>query len=170
VGGILTLTGGKITTTSANLLNVTNSLASAISGGSATAYVNGPLARAIPASLATGSTYAFPVSKGGINPFELINPPTYGAASTLLYDCTCVFARSVEWSQTSGPGYPNDVTVNTDTDLDLGSTTPGTVLQTAGSAVASACGSASTSKVSKPRTLSSTTGFRIMKSVAANRL
>gem|GEM_PF-638120 len=61
------------------------------------------------------------------------NGPTYGPASTLLYNCTCVYARNAEWTgATSGPGAPNNVTVNTNTDLDLGSTTPGTALQAAG--------------------------------------
>jgi hypothetical protein len=74
------------------------------------------------------------IGSGG---FVANNPPTYGPASTLLYDCTCVFSRSAEWtSATSGPGAPNNVTVNTNTDLDLGSTTPGTALQAAGNLTA----------------------------------
>lgn len=73
--------------------------------------------------------------------FVNINAPTYGAASTLLYDCTCVYARGFEWtSATSGPGAPNNVTVNTNTDLDLGSTTPGTALQAAGNLTANSGG------------------------------
>jgi hypothetical protein len=73
--------------------------------------------------------------------FVNVNPPTYGAASTLLYDCTCTFARNAEWtSALSGPGAPNNVTVNTNTDLDLGSTTPGTALQAGGSLTANSGG------------------------------
>ncbi|HST52682.1 MAG TPA: C25 family cysteine peptidase, partial [Pyrinomonadaceae bacterium] len=65
--------------------------------------------------------------------FVANNAPTYGAASTLLYDCACVFGRGAEWTgATSGPGTPNNVTTNTNTDVDLGSTTPGTALQAAG--------------------------------------
>ncbi len=62
------------------------------------------------------------------------NAPTYGNASTLLYDCACVFHRSTEWSASSGAGYPANVQVNniSGTDLDLGSTTPGTARQMAG--------------------------------------
>jgi hypothetical protein len=63
------------------------------------------------------------------------NAPTYGTGSTLLYDCTCVFHRSTEWSATSGPGYPYNVQVNntTGTDLDLGSGSPSTAKELAGS-------------------------------------
>jgi hypothetical protein len=61
------------------------------------------------------------------------NPPTYGSSSTLVYDCTCVYGRSAEWSATSGPGYPNDVQVNSGTDVNIGSTAPNIARQIAGS-------------------------------------
>ena len=61
------------------------------------------------------------------------NAPTYGNTSTLIYDCVCVYGRSTEWSATSGPGYPNNVTVNSGTDVNIGSTTPGVARQIAGS-------------------------------------
>ncbi|HEX8684936.1 MAG TPA: hypothetical protein VF654_00505, partial [Pyrinomonadaceae bacterium] len=62
------------------------------------------------------------------------NPPTYGAGSTLVYDCACVYTRSTEWSTTSGPGYPHHVRLNNagGTDLDLGGASPGTLKQLAG--------------------------------------
>jgi hypothetical protein len=70
------------------------------------------------------------IGSGG---FVNTNPPTYGAASTLLYDCTCVFARGAEWTgATSGPGAPNNVTTNTATDVNLGGASPGTALQALG--------------------------------------
>jgi len=70
------------------------------------------------------------IGSGG---FVNTNPPTYGAASTLLYYCNCVFGRGSEWTgATSGPGAPNNVTANTNTDVDLGSTSPGTALQAEG--------------------------------------
>jgi hypothetical protein len=70
----------------------------------------------------------------GSGGFVDTNPPTYGAASTLLYACTCVYGRGSEWTgATTGPGAPNNVTVSTSTDVDLGSTSPGTALQAAGS-------------------------------------
>jgi hypothetical protein len=71
------------------------------------------------------------IGSGG---FVNTNAPTYGAASTLLYACTCVYGRGSEWTgATTGPGAPNNVTVSTSTDVDLGSTSPGTALQAAGS-------------------------------------
>ncbi|HXI23965.1 MAG TPA: hypothetical protein VNG71_08815, partial [Pyrinomonadaceae bacterium] len=76
VAGTLTLTNGKITTSSSTLLSITNTAANAISGGSASSYINGPLARALPASLVSGNTYTFPVGKGTFNPFEMVNPTT----------------------------------------------------------------------------------------------
>lgn len=39
-------------------------------------WVKGPLVLTLPASLATGSTYNFPVGKSGYNNFELVNPTT----------------------------------------------------------------------------------------------
>lgn len=67
---------GNITTTSANLLTVTGTATTSIVRTSTTAYVNGPLAITLPASLATGSTYTFPIGKGTINPFQLIDATT----------------------------------------------------------------------------------------------
>ncbi len=74
--GTLTLTAGNLTTSTANLVIIDSTAVSSISGGSSTSYINGPVARTLPASLATGSTYTFPVGKSGYNPFELVNPTT----------------------------------------------------------------------------------------------
>ncbi|HEX8119494.1 MAG TPA: hypothetical protein VF521_19620, partial [Pyrinomonadaceae bacterium] len=69
-------------------------------------------------------------SGGSVN----TNAPTYGSNSTLLYDCTCVYGRSTEWSATSGAGYPYHVQVNANTDVDLGANSgTGTARQLAGS-------------------------------------
>jgi len=73
--GVLTLTAG-ILDNGSNLLTINNTATGGISGGSATAYVKGPIARTLPASLVSGSTYTFPVGKAGYNPFELVNPTT----------------------------------------------------------------------------------------------
>ena len=70
------LTGGNITTTTANLLTVTGTATTSIVRTLATAYVNGPLALTLPVSLVTGSTYTFPIGKGTLNPFALVNPMT----------------------------------------------------------------------------------------------
>jgi hypothetical protein len=72
----LTLTLGNLTTTSTDLLTVTGTTTGSISGGSATSFVNGPIARTLPLSLVTGSNYSFPVGKTTYNPFVLVNPTT----------------------------------------------------------------------------------------------
>jgi CSLREA domain-containing protein len=80
----LALTNGKVTTTSvlSYSLTVTDTSTGAISGGSASSYVNGKLARILPASLTSGSTYFFPVGKGTFNPFELFDPTTNSGGTT----------------------------------------------------------------------------------------
>ena len=60
IGGTLALTSGILTTTGTNLLNISNTSSSAIATPSATSYLNGPLKW----SLASGSSYTFPVGKG----------------------------------------------------------------------------------------------------------
>ena len=67
---------GNITTSSANVLTVTGTTLANIVRTSLTAYVNGPLALTLPASLVTGSTYLFPIGKSALNPFALVNPTT----------------------------------------------------------------------------------------------
>ncbi|MFP5039898.1 T9SS type A sorting domain-containing protein [Parasediminibacterium sp. JCM 36343] len=57
--GVLTLTKGRVLTTSSNSLTVSNTAATAISGGSSTAYIDGPLSRTVVAGSA--NTYIFPV-------------------------------------------------------------------------------------------------------------
>lgn len=73
--GILTLTDGLLSV-STNVLSVSNTATTAISGGSDTSYVFGGLERDLPASLATGTSYKFPVGKSKYNPFALVNPTT----------------------------------------------------------------------------------------------
>ena len=72
----LLLAGGPFNTSAANLLTVTNTAAGSVTGGNASTYVNGPLARILPASLASGTTYTFPVGKGSFKMLELVNPTT----------------------------------------------------------------------------------------------
>ena len=68
VAGILTLINGQVTSTPAFLLAVTNTASSAVTGSSSASYVNGPLQW----SLATGSSYLFPVGDAAnYRPFEL---------------------------------------------------------------------------------------------------
>lgn len=84
VSGILTLTNGVVTTTAANLLSVTNTATSSVIGGSTSTYINGPLQLNLPASLAVGTTYTFPVGKGGIYlPIAVIDPTTGGSITPI---------------------------------------------------------------------------------------
>ncbi len=89
----LVFANGLINTSAANLLTVTGTTAAATSGGSATAYVNGPLALTLPASLATGNTFVFPVGKSAYKPLELVNPLTDAAGTVVVqsevFDANC---------------------------------------------------------------------------------
>lgn len=51
--------------------------------------------------------------------FVTTNAPTYGSASTLIYNTTGTYGRNLEWSATSGKGYPNHVLVQNGTTVDL---------------------------------------------------
>lgn len=84
IAGTLTLTAGLFTTSSANLPTITATTTGSISGGSTTSYVRGPLARTLPASLVTGSTYTFPIGKSGYNLYELVNPTTTAAGTVVV--------------------------------------------------------------------------------------
>ncbi len=64
VGGTLTLTSGILTTDATNLLTVTNPATTAISAGSGSMFIKGP----VKWSLGTG-TYLFPVGKSSSNYF-----------------------------------------------------------------------------------------------------
>ena len=73
----LTMTNGILTTSTSALLSITNTATTAIAGGSATSFVNGPLNWRLPASLVSGSTYVFPIGKNSTYlPFSLVNPTT----------------------------------------------------------------------------------------------
>ncbi|RWW98871.1 Ig-like domain-containing protein [Flavobacterium cerinum] len=74
LSGTLTLTAGKLNTTTANLLTLgTAAAAGTLSGGSATAYVTGPIARTI---ANTNTSYIlFPVGKAAYAPI-LLSPAT----------------------------------------------------------------------------------------------
>ena len=80
----LTLTAGNITSSGANLLTVSGTTVGSVTGGSATSYVNGPLARTLPASLVTGSTYTFPVGKSAFKMLELVNPTTNAGGTVVI--------------------------------------------------------------------------------------
>jgi len=54
------------------------------------------------------------------------NAPTYGGSATLRYATGTATDRGVEWSSTSGAGYPTDVTLANGTTLDLSAGDAGT--------------------------------------------
>ncbi|MDP4201804.1 MAG: T9SS type A sorting domain-containing protein [Bacteroidota bacterium] len=81
VNNTLTLTSGILTTTTSNLLTIANTSTTAIAGGSSASYVNGPINWVLPANLASGSTYTFPVGNTAYLPFALVNPTTSGTSS-----------------------------------------------------------------------------------------
>lgn len=133
-GGSVFVSGGVRTITGAAGSNFTFTGAKSVTGGGTLVFdtnVNVSLQNSVDfgASLSTVNGTLSVNSGGSVN----TNPPTYGASSTLVYDCACVYARGAEWSATSGPGYPNDVQVNTGTDVNIGSSSPGTARQIAGS-------------------------------------
>jgi hypothetical protein len=87
----MTMTIGNVTTTAANLLTVTGTTTAAITYTAG--YINGPVARNLPASLVTGSTYNLPVGKGSYNPFALVNPTTNAGGTVTVqaevFDANC---------------------------------------------------------------------------------
>ena len=120
VTNVLTLTSGIVTTTSTNLLSVTNSATSSISGGSSTSFINGPLKWSLPASLASGSSYVFPVGvETNYYPLTLVNPTTGTTAPTVqieakatgsggTFDGTLFSLSSTEyWTMTTTGSFTN---------------------------------------------------------------
>lgn len=84
VAGTFSLSAGILTTTSTNVLTIGNTSVSAISGGSTTSFVSGPLRRTLPSSLASGTTYVYPIGKSSTYyPFALVNPVT-GATGPVI--------------------------------------------------------------------------------------
>ncbi len=78
VSGTLTLTSGILTTDATNIIHVTNTATSAVSAGSGSKFIKGPLKW----SISTG-TYLFPVGKSSSNyfPFTLV---TSAASSPIV--------------------------------------------------------------------------------------
>ena len=81
--GSLNLTNGTLTTTGANLLTISNTSNSAITGASSSNFINGPLRVTLPSSMSSGPTYTFPIGKGSTYlPFDLVTPTTGTGAVT----------------------------------------------------------------------------------------
>ncbi len=104
LAGKLVLTSGTLTTSNINLLIITGTSPGDITRTDG--QVNGPLEIALPASLATGSTYLFPLGKAAYRPLELVNPTT-GAG-----DVVWVKAEVFDVNSLGTPG-PTMMTLNT---------------------------------------------------------
>ena len=60
------------------------------------------------------------------------NPPTYAVGSTLTYQTGGDYGRGLEWSATSGRGYPHHVTITTSNPFRLGNGSPTVARQIGG--------------------------------------
>ena len=120
VAGTLTLTDGILTTSGANLLSISNTSNAAVSGGSATSFINGPVRWTLQSNMASGSTYNIPMGKGiTYLPFSLVNPTTGAGAVTAqveantgntggTYDGTLSSISTTEyWSLITGGSFTN---------------------------------------------------------------
>ena len=58
--------------------------------------------------------------------------PTYGASATLIYNTGGSYGRGLEWSTTSGAGYPTNVQISNATTFDLGNGGTSTARQCSG--------------------------------------
>ena len=82
VSGTLNLTSGTVNTTTANMLSLgTATAAGTLTGGSATAYINGPFTRTIASGNANTNYIAFPVGKAAYAPIALA--PTTTAVTVM---------------------------------------------------------------------------------------
>ena len=99
------LTSGTLSTDATNLLTL--GADATVSGGSATSYINGPLARATPAGIASATDYVFPIGKGGN--FRALTLSLTGQTAASTYT-----AEQVE-------GNPNPSGTNLSPSKDLGS-------------------------------------------------
>ncbi len=105
----MTMTLGNLTTTAANLLTVTGTTVGALTYTAG--YINGPFARTLPLSLATGSTYLFPIGKSAYKPLELVNPTTNAGGTVVVqgevFDANCGGTPGVNMSALNTDRYWN---------------------------------------------------------------
>lgn len=90
-------------------------------GTSATTFNNVEISAGVDFKGTSSTPYATVSGAMTINPggFVANNAPNYGPMSTLVYSSGGVYGRNLEWSSTSGPGYPSNVTISNNTTLDL---------------------------------------------------
>lgn len=87
----LKMLSGALVTSSSHLLTITGVAATDITYTSG--QVSGPLARTLPAGLAAGTAYLFPLGKTVYRPLELVNPVTGAGGTTVIraevFDSDC---------------------------------------------------------------------------------
>lgn len=80
----LNMTSGNVNN-GANVITVSGTTTGSVTNtGGAASYVEGPLARTFPVSLATAATYIFPVGKTDYQLFEMVNPTTNAGAASVI--------------------------------------------------------------------------------------
>ncbi len=110
-GGTVTSTGGDFTTTAGPLYF--------IGAGTVSGTVNFPTVRLSGGvNFGTASTIVTSMLMES-GSFVNTNPPTYASGSTLIYNTTGTYGRNLEWSATSGAGYPHHVQIQNGTTVDL---------------------------------------------------
>jgi hypothetical protein len=123
-GGNINANGGLASITGSGTIVISNGTKNITSSGGGTFSFGPNVTIALSSGLDFGSSLStvngtLQIANGG---FVSINPPTYSNTSTLRYFSGSVYGRGAEWSTTSGPGYPNNVTIDfngTPTTLDL---------------------------------------------------
>lgn len=127
------LTAGKLDL-NAKTLTVSSGGTLAATAGDFTATA-GPVAFAGTATVSGTVNFPTATMAGGVNfgsasnivtslqmnsgAFVSTNAPTYGSGSTLIYNTTGTYGRNLEWSATSGAGYPYHVQVQNGTTVNL---------------------------------------------------
>jgi len=108
--GTVAVTGVPGTTSLSGSLTLNNVTADdPIDFGSNNATVNG--------------TYRIDRANDGGTGEPVLNPPQFGPSSTLVYNTGLLDSPAREWSATSGPGHPANVTLQNNTRLDLSGAT-----------------------------------------------
>jgi hypothetical protein len=127
-GGNINVTTGasSITGSSGSLVSVSNGTKTVTSSGGGSLVFDDNVRIALLSGINFGAGLStingiLQIPFGG---FVTTNAPFYGPASILRYFSGSTYVRGVEWSATSGAGYPNHVTIDpngTNTLVDMGS-------------------------------------------------
>jgi CSLREA domain-containing protein len=132
-GGGITANGGARTITNGTL-SVTGSKSVTQNGGGSVVF-GANLIVQLTSGMNFGSNLStlngtLRINTGG---FANTNGPTYGSSSLLQYNTGATYGRASEWlAVTSGQGYPNNVQLSNNTNLDLPNGSAGAFFQMAG--------------------------------------